>query len=99
MCQLVLQTIDNQPIEPTTLDNMESTSTPTSVSNKPSSTINNELFSSIKIVDSHLPKSTTTPKLTELPSSVSITTEETTTRNEKPSTYLQALVGTTSNFG
>ena len=81
------------------IDKIESTSTPPSVSNNPSSTINNELFSSINIVDSHTPKSTITTKLTELPCSVSITTEETTTRHEKPNTYLQALVGTTSNFG
>jgi hypothetical protein len=99
VCQLVLQTIDNQPTEPSIIDKIEPTSTPPSVSNKPSSTINNEFFSSIKIVDSHTPKSTITTKLTELPCSVSITTEETTTRPEKPSTYLQALVGTTSNFG
>ena len=99
VCQLVLQTIDNQPTEPSIIDKIESPSTSTSVNNTPSSTTNNESFSSIKNVDSHTPKSTTTTKLTELPCSVSITTEETTTRHEKPVTYLHALIGTTSNFG
>lgn len=100
VCQLVLQHIDNQITEPSSIiDKIESPSTSTSVNNNPSSTTNNESFSSIKNVDSHTPKSTTTTKLTELPCSVFINTEETTTRHEKPVTYLHALIGTTSNFG
>ena len=94
MCQLVLQTVDDQPIEPSAIAKIESISTPTTVDSNPSSPTNNESFSSINIVDSHTLKSTTT-KLTELSCSAYINTEENTTRREKPSTYLQALIGTT----
>ncbi len=97
VCQLVLQTVDNQPIEPSPIDKIESISTSPTVDN-PSSTTNIESLSSINIVDSNNPKSTTT-KLTELSSSANTNTEELTTRREKPFTYMQALIGTTSNCG
>jgi hypothetical protein len=131
MCHMVIQSIDTQAIEPSTIDNTESSlSTPTTVSSNPSSNEStedesedavslelqshvaeveanlnqhladfNESFSSINTVDSHTPKSTLTSLNAELPSSASIITEETSTRHEKPTSYLNALIGTTTNFG
>jgi hypothetical protein len=131
MCHMVIQTIDNQTIEPSTIDNTESSiSTPTTVSSNPSSNEStedesedavslelqshvaevetnlnqhladfNESFSSINTVDSNTPKSTLTSLNAELPSSASINTEEISTRHEKPMSYLNALIGTTTNFG
>ena len=131
MCHMVIQSIDTQAVEPSSIDNIESSiSTPTTVSSNPSSNEStedeyedavslelqshvaeveanlnqhladfNESFSSINTVDSHTPKSTLTSLNAELPSSASIITEETSTRHEKPTSYLNALIGTTTNFG
>jgi hypothetical protein len=128
---MVIQSIDTQAIEPSTIDNTESSlSTPTTVSSNPSSNEStedesedavslelqshvaeveanlnqhladfNESFSSINTVDSNTPKSTLTSLNAEVPSSTSINTEEISTRHEKPTSYLNALIGTTTNFG